>query len=73
MEDYKERMIEEYKFVKEKYDKLHKMLIKQKAGTLGFELTCPVELLQDQMNVMSQYLYILEIRAELEGIGDEIN
>ncbi len=73
MEDYKTRMIEEYKFVKEKYDKLHKMLIKQKAGTLGFELTCPVELLQDQMNVMSQYLYILEIRAELEGIGDEIN
>lgn len=73
MEDYKTRMIEEYRFVKEKYDKLHKLLIKQKAGTLGFELTCPVELLQDQMNVMSQYLYILEIRAELEGIGDEIN
>lgn len=73
MEDYKTRMIEEYKFVKEKYDKLHKLLIKQKAGTLDFELTCPVELLQDQMNVMSQYLYILEIRAELEGIGDEIN
>lgn len=73
MEDYKQRMIEEYKFVKEKYDKLYKLFIKHEAGTLGFELTCPIKLLQDQSNVMAQYLYILEIRAELEGIGDELN
>lgn len=73
MEDYKQRMIEEYKFVKEKYDKLHKLFIKHEAGTLGFELTCPIKLLQDQSNIMAQYLYVLEIRAELEGIGDELN
>ena len=68
MEDYKIRMINEYKELKEKYQKLHKMLVKHDAGNLGFTLSCPVELLRNQASVMGEYLYILEERAEIEGI-----
>ena len=68
MEGYKERMIAEYKEVKERYDKLHKMLVKYDAGTLGFTPTCSIELLREQASVMGKYLYILETRAEIENI-----
>ena len=68
MEDYKCRMIEEYKQTKERYKKLHKMLVKYDAGTLDFELSCPVGLLRDQKSTMGHYLNILEIRAEIENV-----
>ena len=66
--DYKERMVEEYRQLKERYDKLHKMLIKAEAGTLNFTLNCPVDLLKEQRRHMENYLYCLEVRAEIEGI-----
>ena len=66
--DYKERMREEYWFVKDKHDKLHKMLIKSEAGTLEFEPTCPIGLLYDQHDAMESYLHCLEVRAEIEGV-----
>lgn len=66
--DWKERMKEEYWFVKDKYDKLHKMLIKHEAGTLDFEPTCPIGLLYDQHDAMEAYLHCLEVRAEIEGV-----
>lgn len=68
MEDYKIRMQEEYKQLKERYKKLHKMLVKYDAGTLDFELSCPVGLLRDQKSTMGHYLNILEIRAEIENV-----
>lgn len=68
MEDYKIRMQEEYKQTKERYKKLHKMLVKYDAGTLDFELSCPVGLLRDQKSTMGHYLNILEIRAEIENV-----
>ena len=68
MEDYKCRMIEEYKQTKERYKKLHKMLVKYDAGTLDFELSCPVGLLREQKSTMGHYLNILEIRAEIENV-----
>ena len=68
MEDYKCRMIEEYKQTKERYKKLHKMLVKYDAGTLDFELSCPVGLLREQKTTMGHYLNILEIRAEIENV-----
>lgn len=68
MEDYKLRMINEYKELKEKYDKLHKMLVKYDAGKLDFTPTCPIDLLRKQASFMGQYLYILEVRAVIEGI-----
>lgn len=67
--NYKERMAVEYFEVKERYKKLHKMLVKHDAGTLDFELNCPVQLLEDQAAVMGRYLYILEVRAEIEGVN----
>lgn len=66
--DYKERMKTEYWEVKERYEKLHKMLVKYDAGKLEFTPTCPIELLKEQASVMGKYLYILETRAVIEGV-----
>lgn len=66
--DYKERMKNEYNELKDKYDKLHKMLVKYDAGKLDFTLNCPVQLLRDQAAAMGKYLYILEMRAQMEGV-----
>lgn len=68
MESYKLRMIEEYHQTKERYQKLHKMIVKHDAGTLDFTPTCPIGLLRDQQSTMGHYLNILEIRAEMENI-----
>lgn len=68
MEDYKTRMVNEYKELKEKYTKLHNMLVKYDAGKLDFTPTCPIELLRKQASVMGQYLYILETRAVIEDV-----
>lgn len=68
MEDYKLRMVKEYKELKDKYDKLHVMLVKYDAGKLDFTPTCPIDLLRKQANVMGQYLYILETRAVIENV-----
>ncbi len=68
MEDYKLRMINEYKELKEKYNKLHKMLVKYDAGKLDFTPTCPIDLLRKQASFMGQYLYILETRAVIEDV-----
>ena len=62
-------MVEEYHFVKEKYAKLRKMIVKYEADTLDFEPTCPIELLVVQLETMGDYLHILEIRAEIEGVN----
>ena len=59
MEDYKLRMINEYKNLEEKYNKLHKMLVKYDAGKLDFTPTCPIDLLRKQASFMGQYLLIL--------------
>ena len=66
--DYKERFKAEYQQTKIRYQKLHNMLIKADAGTLEFTPTCPLELLREQKAAMGKYLYILEVRAEMEGI-----
>nr|DAH88334.1 MAG TPA: hypothetical protein [Caudoviricetes sp.] len=69
MENYKLRMINEYRDLKEKYDKLHMMLVKYDAGKLDFMPTCPIDLLRKQAGFMGQYLYILETRAVIEDIN----
>ena len=60
MEDYKVRFINEYKELKERYEKLKKML--------DFTPNCSYELLRSQQKVMGEYLGILEERAIIEGI-----
>ena len=67
-DDYRERFIAEYLQTKIRYDKLHKMIVKHEANTLNFEPNCPIELLMKQAEYMGKYLYMLEVRAEIEGI-----
>lgn len=66
--DYKERFKAEYLQTKIRYEKLHKMVIKYEAGTLNFTPSCSIELLKHQKSMMGQYLYDLEVRAEIEKI-----
>ena len=67
-EDYKERLKAEYWQTKIRYDKLHSLAVKYDAGTLNFEPKCGIELLKQQLSFMRQYIFVLEVRAELEGI-----
>ena len=70
--DWKERFVQEYKELKERYNKLHRMLIKYEAGTLDFTPNCSLELLKEQKMYMGEYLRILEIRSEIEDIDLEV-
>ena len=70
--DWKERVVQEYKELKERYNKLHRMLIKYEAGTLDFTPNCSLELLKEQKRYMGEYLRILEIRSEIEDIDLEV-
>ena len=66
--DYKERFKAEYLQTKIRYQKLHKMLVKEQAGVLEFKPTCPIHILTQQKFAMGEYLKQLEVRAEIEGI-----
>lgn len=68
-EDYKDRFKAEYWQVRARFDKLCAMYLRMKNGTLDFEPTCPIEIYTKQLDVMAQYIDILEKRAELEGIN----
>ena len=65
---YKDRMREEYLQLKDRYDKLHRMVTKYEAGTLDFTPTCSLDLLKAQKKAMGEYLHCLEIRAEIEEV-----
>ena len=67
-EHHENRLLAEYRQTKIRYEKLHKIIIKAKAGTLDFRLKCPLELLEEQAAAMGRYLHALEIRCELEGL-----
>lgn len=69
--DYKERMKKEYAELKDRYNKLHNMLVKFAAGNLEFEPTCPISLLREQELAMKTYLDILEVRAQIEKVDLE--
>lgn len=66
--DYKERFKAEYYQTKIRYDKLHAMIVKYEANKLDFKPSCSLELLKHQASMMGQYLYDLEVRAEIENI-----
>ncbi len=68
-DDYKDRFKAEYFQTKLRYEKLHRTIVKYEAGTLEFELKCSITMLRDQAHFMGEYLHILEIRAEIEGIN----
>lgn len=47
-DNYKDRFRAEYYQTKERYQRLHLMIIKYEAGTLDFQSDCPLELLKRQ-------------------------
>ena len=67
-DDYKERFKGEYYQVKERYERLRRMVVRYQAGTLNFEPKCDLELLKSQLSAMRDYIYILEVRAQIEGV-----
>ena len=67
-DDYKERFKAEYWQTKIRYDKLRSMVVKYEADKLDFTPSCGIYLLKDQLKNMENYLYCLEVRAEVEGI-----
>lgn len=76
--DYKERFKAEYWQLKIRYEKLKKFNTKIEAAELmRYEKKtveepkhdCPYHFLRDQQRVMGEYLHILEVRAEIEGIN----
>lgn len=67
-DDYVARFKAEYYQLNIRLEKLNTVIIKALANTLDFELNCDVELLEEQSYAMTQYLKVLKIRAEIEGI-----
>lgn len=67
-DDYKDRFRAEYLQTKIRYEKLHKMVVKYEAETLNFKPNCSLDLLKAQKKAMGEYLYCLELRAEIEHI-----
>ena len=67
-DDHKKRFLAEYQQLKIRIEKLDKIIVAYKAGTLDFELNCPIELLRDQKQAMENYLFLLKVRAEFENI-----
>ena len=65
--EWQARFRGEYKGLKERYNKLHRMIVRYDAGTL-VKPTCPIDLLRRQKATMGEYLNILEIRAEIENV-----
>ena len=67
--DYKDRFVAEYWQTEIRYAKLHEMTVKYQANKLDFTPNCPLDVLLKQKVAMGQYLNMLEIRAEIEGIN----
>ena len=66
---WQQRFQKEYAELRERYLKLHSMLVKYEAGTLDFKPNCSIELLKKQAKAMGEYLFVLEVRAEIEKIS----
>ena len=76
-DDYKERFLSEYWQAKIRYEKLKKFNTKIEASertTYGAKQVpmpkhdCPESILREQQSIMGNYLRIMEVRAEIEGI-----
>lgn len=66
--DYKERLKAEYTQLQIRRTKLYEMLHAMSEGKLNFKPLCSIELLSAQLTCMETYAYILEMRAEAEGV-----
>lgn len=67
-DNYKERFEAEYYQLRIRHDKLLEMVCRAKREELAFKPSCPIRILEYQLQKMSEYLEILSCRAEIEGI-----
>ena len=65
---YKENFVNEYRWVNKKLSEIEDVIRKFEAGILGFDPPCHIDILRDQRNILSNYILVLEERAEIEGI-----
>ena len=72
METWKIRVIIEYLEVYQRLCNLEKMLADHESNKLPFELNCPVEMLQNQLNIMRWYEDILYRRILIEFNENEV-
>lgn len=71
-ETWQDRFITEYKQLKERYNKLHKTIVQLEAGIHNIPLpNCSLDLLKRQAKAMGEYLFVLEMRAEIACIDLE--
>ena len=66
--NYKDRFKAEYYQLETRLNKLNNMIERYKADKLDFKPNCSLEILQEQSKAMDDYLTLLKVRAELEGI-----
>lgn len=66
--DYKTRFVAEFVQLSVRKEKLWRTIERYRTGTLDFNPTCPLELLEKQYNAMDLYHSVLIKRAELEGV-----
>lgn len=65
---YKNRMADEYRELKERIDRLNRIIVQYDDGSLDFDPTTPIEVLRAQLYSMRAYLSILRYRADIEGV-----
>lgn len=68
MKPYQTRLIQEYKDLHEKISKLTQFIEDLKEDKIHYEVKCPLYLFQQQLDVMKEYLDILDARIYVEGI-----
>lgn len=66
--DHVDRFRAEYHQLRDRREKLVKMITDYHAGKLNFEPDCSIDLLMHQAEVMQHYQTILEMRSKIEKI-----
>lgn len=67
--DWVSRFHAEYQQLKIRVEGLRNMICDWVNGTLTFEPNMQIEILMKQLNVMEQYMTLLEVRAVIENIN----
>lgn len=66
--DFKDRFKAEYIQLRVRHNGLKTMIEKYKNGTLSFEPKCPISIFESQLDIMKDYMVVLEKRAKIESI-----
>lgn len=67
-EEYKAKVVAEYKQLQSDYEELNMFLLKWKTGLLGFEPKCPMSIYEAKVKSMEKELDLLKVIATIENI-----